>query len=972
MPQQSVNLKIKGLYTAPNDFGASPEGALEQAENIVIDQQDVAQYRNGFRGLEFAIPGGDHAVRFVEYQTQLLARFGTDSLGYYSDIDGWHEYSGTFANPSSDAKSRFNQANKNLFVTTADGVQVLDSYTGAWRLAGIPKGLDLAATLTGSSGFFTPNEVVSVTANTSNGSPDLAQVSDISAIQTGMFVSGTGIPTGTFVLSITQSVVLIKVSSSTTVAGSNSITVSSIAGVAAGDLVTGDNIPDDTRVVSTSGAGPYAVILNNNAFGDSTTANITFSSDPLITLSANATATNTATVLSFSLGSQVGYRLLFGLRDANQNLLLGAPSQIATVTNTLGISKETIVTGSLPAGVTTAFFWQLYRSPITAASTIPPLDQYQLVYEANITGSDVSNGYVTVTDNTPDSLKGVPLYCGSDQEGILQANDPPPFCHDICTFSGMTFYANTVSEEALDLTILGVGSPNGVQANDVLTIDGVTFTAKTSETIASGYFQVFTTGTPSQNIADTANSLIRVINRYSSSTVYAFLLSGVDDLPGQIRLQVRTPNQGSFVVTASAHGSAYSPALPTSGSAVSSSQDTNINGVSISKLNESQAVPLTNFTPIGDASFKIQRILPLRGYVLVFKDDGVFKITGSTPSTVQVTPIDDTVVLVGPDTAVPLANQIWCLCNLGIVSVADTGVQIRSRPIATTFTDLFGHAIETVREVSFAIGYETANRYILALPEAQGDTVCKQQFTFNYLTTAWTSWDRLLTTGFIRKSQDLIYIGRGDTNSVSVERKEGDYTDAVDEATENHLVSYDEYVVTLTSTDGIAVGDVLYQSDNQHSVIQSIDTVALTVTVRELIEWTEDSDCDVLAAINATIQWKPVVANNPAFVRQYPEGVLLFKTSTFGNATISFFTDIYQAEVPVDILGFIGSQWGLFLWGRVNWGGIDRPRPIRFYVPGNTQFASQLNPVFNIREGYASWSLEGLSISWVPVSEEVA
>lgn len=56
---QSLMMKLRGLYTFPNDMSAVPEGALSVADNIVIDKDSIAEPR---RGLTFvALPSGSRA-----------------------------------------------------------------------------------------------------------------------------------------------------------------------------------------------------------------------------------------------------------------------------------------------------------------------------------------------------------------------------------------------------------------------------------------------------------------------------------------------------------------------------------------------------------------------------------------------------------------------------------------------------------------------------------------------------------------------------------------------------------------------------------------------------------------------------------------------------------------------------------------------------------------------------------------------
>jgi hypothetical protein len=246
-------------------------------------------------------------------------------------------------------------------------------------------------------------------------------------------------------------------------------------------------------------------------------------------------------------GAEVGYRLLWGKEDANTNVLLGAPSALTTVSNTTGGTRDVQAVATIPSGITTSHFYRLYRTATTPGASTSPVDQEQLVVQGFPSSTDLTNGYITITDQTPDSLKGESLYTGSDEDGIDQANYQPPLAKDFCFYKGYVLYANTSLRQQLSLSIDGVGSPNGVQVGDVITINGVAFTADSSENTATGHFQIYTSGTPAQNIADTANSFIRVVNRYASNTsFYAHLLSGQSDLPGQMLIEARQPGTAIF------------------------------------------------------------------------------------------------------------------------------------------------------------------------------------------------------------------------------------------------------------------------------------------------------------------------------------------------------------------------------------------------------------------------------------------
>lgn len=254
----------------------------------------------------------------------------------------------------------------------------------------------------------------------------------------------------------------------------------------------------------------------------------------------NVQASTTGASGFMANNTQVAYRVVWGRKDNNENLVLGAPSQRALVSNSTGGTRDVSLTVTIPSTITVTDFIQVYRSGQSATSTTEPNDELYLVYEANPTAGELTARSLTFTDSTPDSLVGATLYTSPSQEGLLQANEQPPLASDLAFFKDSVFYSNIVGKQRLFLTVISVGGTNGIQLDDTITIAGVTYTAKATEDVANRHYDLVTGGTPAQNIADTVDSLVRVINTNSSNTtVYAYVVSGYDDLPGKIVIEER-------------------------------------------------------------------------------------------------------------------------------------------------------------------------------------------------------------------------------------------------------------------------------------------------------------------------------------------------------------------------------------------------------------------------------------------------
>lgn len=326
---------------------------------------------------------------------------------------------------------------------------------------------------------------------------------------------------------------------------------------------------------------------------------------------------------------------------------------------------------------------------------------------------------------------------------------------------------------------------SGIELNDTITIAGVTFTAKLVENISAKEFKIFSQGSPAQNISDTAHSLVRVVNRTTGPTpsVYAFYLSGFQELPGKILFQERVFGGGVFYATANSAsaGTAYSPNLPgPGGTSVSSQNDAFGNGLYFSKTQQPEAVPLLNFTKVGSAQAAILRIIPLRDSLFILKEDGIYRLTGEDPNSFRVDLFDSTTQILAAESAVSLNNLIFMLSKYGIVTVSDTGVTVISRAIEDKMLDLFETDLTKTRNLSFGISYESDRKYIFFCISDAEDDHATQAYVYNTFTETWTRWLLDQTCGIVHPSEDVLYLGDSEVNSFDIERKQRNYTDYTD------------------------------------------------------------------------------------------------------------------------------------------------------------------------------------------------
>lgn len=679
-----------------------------------------------------------------------------------------------------------------------------------------------------------------------------------------------------------------------------------------------------------------------------------------------------------ALQSSCAYRIVWGFNDANNNLILGAPSQRAQADNPSDSAACNVnVAFTVPAGITVNNFYQIYRSdqilftgtyPSSSPST--PDDNMQLVFEGNPTSAQITAKAITVLDDTPDSLKGAALYTNATQEGILQQNTIPPFCNDICAFKNCLFFLCTSNAQSQQFTLLAVGGSSGVAVSDTITLGANTFTAiNSTPSGGSNNYELSTGGSPAQNVNQTAINLVACINQSTSNTtIYAYYVSTTNGLPGQILIVNRLYSSAAFSITVSAHGSGWSAnnaALPTSGTSVTSTNTSNLNGLMYSKQGEPEGVPALNIFYPGSASAQGYRIIALRDSLLILKADGVFRLSGTSPADFVIDTLDNTVFLTVPDSAVALNNCVYAMTTQGVAQITDSGVSIISRPVEDQLNEIVGTVGSAdMAKYAFGIAYESDRKYFFYTPTASNSTSATTGYVYNYFTKTWVTVARSQFCGYVFSVDNKLYLGNVASDTVSQERKNYNYTDYTDESVSITIVSSSGESVVLSSSVNVSVGDIITQGTLSGQV-QSIS--GNTVTLNTTAAWSAASAI-CLRSFACTMQWVPTAGQNPGMLKQYSEGLLVFRESQFISATMSYLSDIIPVFEPITFAGLDGLGWGLSIWGSSIWGGVVTPGTSRHYIPRDMQRCTLLTPQFSMQSGWSTFLLEGLSLQYRTIS----
>ncbi len=566
----------------------------------------------------------------------------------------------------------------------------------------------------------------------------------------------------------------------------------------------------------------------------------------------------------------------------------------ATITLNWLITRSGEVTCYFPDDCTIQNFLRVYRSFMSETATTPPDDELFQVYEsAFLSDAELANGYLTFDDVAPESILEIPLYTNQNTgDGTLAANYRPPIAEDMAYWQNRMWYLNTTSKHSAQLTLIGVGSPDGLQADDELTFstndgaDAFTFTAKASPGSVLE-FALFDDADPGYNIQRTAQALVQAINDYPVSPgdnlPYAFYISSESGQPGRILMVARQFGDTYAFKLSSSRPTPWTPQLPDNVSPLwpdlASENNRHAARLWYSKLGQPEAVPLLNNLEIDSDNNPALKMEPLNYRLLVWKTDGLYFVPNTEPFGMQKLSDD---VLVAPDSVRRLGDMVYFLSDRGLMTVDDSGVRSASKSIDVTLDALNGAtSLTSLRQRTFAMPYRSMEQYILwliersTLDEFSDDNA--QAFVYSQKASGFTRYTFGARCGVINTATDTLVLAPTDDNRLWYERK------------------------SLTDTD-----------------YNDIDDVPI--------------ECEVV--------FNDFTEREPAVMKMAQQCSFLFKENGISEITALFASEIHPTAIEVPILN---PGWGGFSWGEEPWGGfvrtIRRIQPLPVGVANSCQLS---------------------------------
>lgn len=641
------------------------------------------------------------------------------------------------------------------------------------------------------------------------------------------------------------------------------------------------------------------------------------------------------------------------------------------------LAFPTLVT-TVPADVQAGDFLEIYRTPQSATPSTDPGDRMYLVFTHTVTAGDLAAGTVTWDDVYDDSYLDLPLYTNDTEEGPASGNARPPFAKAIAAYKNHIWYLNTRREHAKGLQAL---TTEHIGIGDTLTIsDGsvtVVVEAAAAENIAAGEFYLDSTSTLEQErLANTLQSIVRVINRVAGNTiVYAYYVSGVDDPAGKIVIRRRDFLDTAFTVTiASATGweDDWSPSLATG---LTSEADVKLNAVYRSKFGQPEAVPELSFETLGRADKAGLSLSPLQVSMLAWKEDGEFIVSGESDGSLgtlfEYNELDPTAVLNAPGATCLLNNQAAGTTTQGINLSGTGGGTIVSRQIEVELNRLS-------KVVGFAtytrlIGYDS-DRKLLALIHDDHEMGFYPNviYVYNYATNAWTTWTIPARDGLVLTGDDKLYLIHAVDKYVLKERKTFS-TSGDDFKDWSHSVTITATAtttwkrqtvtqVTLTSAVQPQEGWRLVQGGNAaHVVAATLSGASWLVTLDDQLTLTAPGAASLERGIHFRVQWLPDDADAEGVLKRFAVTAVFLEWAG-GTYRMAFRSDIqndFQWIEDRRVVRTIG--WGSMPWGSA-WGGNwpGKLQSLRAYLPRDQQIGRSLS--FQLENKYAKQDCPVLEI----------
>lgn len=885
-------LKAQGLHTNSNHYSV-PEGSQSEANNVVINREGVIEPRRGLTQYgTIGVGSTDTAKQLFNYKNRILANYQS-TIAYDNGSGTFADFLAAFPETEANLRIKSFELNSNMYITTLEGIKKIsaksatDLPTALITLAGGIKALSGTGIANYSQeGFLTGlskvgYRIVWGTKDPNNnlilGAPsspiEVINQNTVSCVVDVTFQVPYGIDTNWFYRLYRTSVfTAASFVDLTNVVIDDEYNLVFEEGYTTGTEITvTDIVPQDYRdqatplytnensgegILQANAAPPFAKDItnykNHGFFGNTKTKQSLsvdlLGLDGIKSYGAEDDTIDITLITTDTLTTTITFSAPHGIVAGNKVVIIDSGSATVDGVQTVdSVTSNTIVINVDGTGAT-ATNASVYASYITIG------DDYFFVGRVDITDFQFPAFYSGINDTyfLVNASDDTVMYYVYFHDTALTSTDPAisgkvGIKVDVSSLDTTgtliaTKVKNAIEAASYDFLIqqstdtLRIRTANSGDATDASNV-GVTGLVITKvqdgagEDTTNNYVRLSTLPSPSQRIDDTARSLAKVVSDNTGEMVTAYYISGPSDVPGKLNFEAKLITTGVFTITSSdaAMGALFSPDIT---SAQSSTNEEKVNRLYYSKTNQPEAVPIVNYFDIGPQDRPIHRIIGLRDSLFVLKEEGIYRVTGDSPTNFQWTLFDSSSNIIAPDTAVVLNNQIYCFTKQGITTISETGVSIISTPIDNIMRQVSSPKYTAFSYASFGVAYEADYSYLIFLPKNPTDTTGTVCYRFNTVTKTWTTFTKTgdARSGIVGNNRKL-YLGPVDTNLIEVERKNLTRDDYADRQYAASVASdsISGNVLGLSSISNVEVGDAFVQT--QYLTISQITRIARKLAI---------------------------------------------------------------------------------------------------------------------------------------------
>ena len=463
MSSRANLIKTRGLYVHGNEL-ALPEGSLKQATNVNIDEDGVITPRRGFSEYGNATNNseadGDILKQMLEYKQRIIRHY-QDKLEYEDANGNVQEISGSYSEVVNGIRIKGQEANSNFYFTTSEGIKKIslkssndyatDIVTDA---GGLKAGYAFGTIVPTVGGFLPPKSKVGyrVLIGTKDSNGNLILGSPSSRFVVTNFSEDVG-SSEISTIQITQANINDPVipddyqSGIIYTEGQKVKFTDGLSYICIQDT-TDPEFQDPTDIsywstfnntasyfTYTNSTAKYVVYLNNDPDANppqtSKTIGATYIRSNIGTTDESAAAfiansiSNSIANVTVEIDSENPNQInitsteegdIVGLENSENDDAFFVEEVNGSVKK--GDSATVKITGVIPEGASTNYFYQIYRTAFIEATEgltindIDPGDECNLVFESGFTNDEIENRQFVFTDTAPESFRAAnaPLY----------------------------------------------------------------------------------------------------------------------------------------------------------------------------------------------------------------------------------------------------------------------------------------------------------------------------------------------------------------------------------------------------------------------------------------------------------------------------------------------------------------------------------------------------------------------------------